>query len=180
MKIKRKKNKNNKGQALFEFFLFLPLMLSLYVIIVYIAGSINGSINQQKITRAYLYFTMMGDSDFPSVNTIRIINSEAAVKMIGIFALGWKTEFNNLKPNAACYKLLTLANGETLDIKKTGNTVRTCTPGDSTRKAAYIRVKTAYGVCTSTFVRNGYGGYDHANNSWGSSTADYSACTNSK
>ena len=43
-----KDSKDNSGQAIFEFLVFVPLLLGLYGIIVNITGSINASINQQK------------------------------------------------------------------------------------------------------------------------------------
>ena len=44
---------NRKGQAIFEFIIFLPILLILYGVLVSVSSAINGSINQQKATRGF-------------------------------------------------------------------------------------------------------------------------------
>ncbi|MBF0299102.1 MAG: hypothetical protein HQK51_10305 [Oligoflexia bacterium] len=181
----KKLNKNfleDQGQAIFEFFLFLPLMLSIYVITVFIGNAINGSINQQKVTRAYLYFLMLGDSEYPTYEILKDSTQDGA-SQIGMFALGWKTRFEGKTPVAPCYKMLSLSTEVDPNLQSNlGDPIRQCAPGDNTRPLAYIRVKTSYGVCVGTFVKSDNGGFNRINNSpaSGSRGANWASCTNQK
>ena len=47
-----------QGQALVEFIIFLPFMLMMYTVVITLGDAINGSINQQKATRAYFYYRL--------------------------------------------------------------------------------------------------------------------------
>lgn len=140
---------NEKGQALFEFLIFVPFMMSTYMMVGAMGDAINGSINQQKVSRGYFYSLVLGDSLIPRKDMQ--IMADGSVKRVGMWYVGWRTKFeggNNGsgKPIAPCYKLATLVAptdpDECLD-DISGNTT-----------TQYVRVKTAYGVCSTTYIND--------------------------
>src|SRR5690606_15248645 len=98
--------RNDKGQALIELIIFLPLMITLYSVIGGFASSINGSINQQKITRAYFYYRIQNNSTNPEIKAGPIQNWET----FGMSYIGWKDYFKGGSdegglPVMPCYKI---------------------------------------------------------------------------
>ena len=137
------KNKNQKGQALIELIIFLPLMFMFYSMIAGFANAINGSINQQKITRAYFYYRAQGNSTLPKPDDEK---TYMGWKTFGMYIIGWKDYFaaGGVSPVAPCYELkLPMGRG----------------PGDKCEDAyreattQLIRVQTVYGVCGATYER---------------------------
>src|SRR6476661_10177366 len=97
-----KRLKNEKGQALIELIVFLPLMITLYSVIGGLASSINGSINQQKVTRAYFYYRIQNNSTIPSPKA----GDWNTWKKFGMFFIGWKDYFQDSStPVMPCYKI---------------------------------------------------------------------------
>ena len=139
----------NKGQALFEFMVFLPLFIFLTVLMVRMGNSINGSINQQKVTRGYFYYITKNNSNIPDREDIKILGLEEGHNQIGMATLGWKEKFINQVPYATCYKVERLLNSE--------NDIEQC---DRINRQGYtsnfIRLYTFYGICGETYMnRNG-------------------------
>lgn len=134
-----KKIFNQKGQALVEFMLFLPFMLMLYATISSIGNALNGSINQQKITRAYFYYRAQNNSTLPKPK-----NSFPNWKLFGMVINGWKESFadGGQIPLAPCYKF-NLPLGDTSGDE--------CEEGYTSSTTQYIRVGTVYGVCGATY-----------------------------
>lgn len=166
-----KKFLGDSGQALFEFLAFLPLILILYSVTLTFANAINGSINQQKITRGYFYNLIHNDSYLPSTEVLKDLQQNAGVRTVGMFAIGWKLYAENQsEPVAPCYKIISLS-AQTSD--------ETCTPGniegDSTQ---FVRVKTSYGVCSATYhLQNNY--FIQGTNTLGNApVAGYGSCLN--
>jgi hypothetical protein len=177
IKIKMKKNlklkiNNESGQAIFEFLLFLPLMLVLYSITLTFYSSINGSINQQKVVRGYFYNIIQNNSQVPTKEVLRDIQSKEGVTRVGMSTNGWKTDFiNQSTPLAPCYKILSLSSATSQEKCDPGNKT-----GDSTQ---FVRVKTVYGICGSTFSSIEDGQFKlsvHSRNLV--PTADFSSCLN--
>ena len=139
VKVKRKNIElNEAGQALIEFLLFVPFMMTLYSAVLTLATSINGSINQQKITRGYLYARIKHNSTVPVPNNIAFLNGVTQVSMV---QLGWREREINNTAVAPCYRIKTFL-GNALDEECEERS------GDST---FLIRVKTAYGICGTTY-----------------------------
>lgn len=135
--------KNQKGQALIELIIFLPIMFTLYALISGFANAINGSINQQKIARSYFYFKVQNNS-----NIIRPKGSNwQSWTQFGNYFIGWKEYFQGGQeemgpPMAPCYRIsfpIKAAQGDVCEGKYTNQTTQ------------FIRVKTVYGACGGSF-----------------------------
>lgn len=139
----KKKILNEDGQALFEFIFFLPIMITLLVLLLKIGNSINGAINQQKISRAYFFSKIKNNSMVPLVS-----EGHQQFDSIGMTYIGWAKELKNDQfPVQPCYKLNLPATGS-------ANSEGECKEysGDSTE---YIRVGTVFGLCGVTLKKSG-------------------------
>lgn len=140
------RNKNTqKGQALIELIIFLPLMFMFYSMISGFANAINGSINQQKIARAYFYYRVQNNSTIPKPS--RDDNGAYAHeswKQFGMFFIGWRDYFIDNKPVAPCYKLTVPLQAASSDK---------CEERYTTTTTQFIRVQTVYGVCGATYSK---------------------------
>ena len=132
---------NQKGQALIELIVFLPLMFSLYSMISGFAGAINGSINQQKATRAYFYYRVQNNPFVPKPDAG---NTHAGWSKFGMFFVGWMNEMQSDNPVAPCYRV---------SIPMLSNASEQCDQPYSQETTQYIRVGTAYGICGATFAK---------------------------
>lgn len=132
---------NKDGQALVEFLLFLPFMLMLYATISSLGNSINGSINQQKATRAYFYYINQNNSMIPK--PFKGFPVEDNWRLFGHTIIGWKEKFSSGdKPVATCYKFA-LPLGDTEGDE--------CDEGYNGKTTQFIRVGTVYGICGATY-----------------------------
>jgi hypothetical protein len=137
--------KQSKGQALIELIIFLPLMITLYSVISGFANSINGSINQQKITRAYFYNRLQNNSTFPGPPLV--FESFESWSLFGVFFIGWKDYFKNEEsPVMACYKV---------SIPFKNGPKDKCEEAYSQKKTLWVRVGTVYGACGTSLFQNG-------------------------
>lgn len=135
-----KKSKNQQGQALIELIIFLPLMITIYSVIGGFASSINGSINQQKFTRAYFYYRVQNNSTIPGPKT----SSFGSWKQFGMFFVGWRIKFNGeTSPVMPCYKI-------SIPFKESPSDKCEDRYGDP--KTLWLRVGTVYGVCGQTYI----------------------------
>ncbi len=133
------KSKDQKGQALIELIVFLPLMFTVYAVISGFANAINGSINQQKVVRGYFYFRTQNNSMIP-----KPIEDHAQYQRFGADFLGWKEFFGgNEQPMAPCYKV---------SIPVRAGNSDSCANQYSEPSSLYMRVGTAYGVCGGTYI----------------------------
>ncbi len=136
--------KNQKGQALIELIVFLPLMITLYSVIGGLASSINGSINQQKVTRSYFYFRVQNNSTIPGPKSYQDFTT---LKKFGMFFIGWKDYFQGGEtPVMPCYKI-------SIPFKETP--ADKCEDSYTEPKTLWVRVGTVYGVCGGTYVFQG-------------------------
>jgi len=135
---------DESGQALIEFLLFLPFLLMMYSVTLSLSNAINGSINQQKVTRAYFYYRIQNNSTIPKP---RRSGSQPynSWKTFGMQIMGWSKEMKNQIPVAPCYKF-NLPLG-----KKDGDS---CESSYSENTTQYIRVGTVYGVCGATYTNS--------------------------
>lgn len=132
--------KNENGQAVIEFLLFLPFTLVMYAVLMNLGNAINGSINQQKVTRGYLFARTLNNSTVPK--------PEPAVQgnwnKFGMFFIGYNESRTGSTPIAACYRMKSpLPSNEDSCDKYTSTSTQ------------WIRVQTAYGLCGATYVKNG-------------------------
>lgn len=137
--------KNEKGQAIIEFVLFLPLMLILYSMVMTIGNSINGAINQQKVTRSYFYFRVQNNSYVPKpFHNIAGNKPYDAWTFFGLYMFGWRENLIGQTPTATCYRLrLPLAEKQPAE----------CDEPYSDQSSQFIKVATAYGICGANFNR---------------------------
>ncbi len=160
---------NNKGQSIFEFLFFFPLMMVLFIVVIKIGNSINGAINQQKITRGYLYALQLNDSNLQTNRTLGgFVNFN--VVNAGLYALGWADKLEGESPIAPCYSLPAIGVEDNEEV---------CDQRQEDNRTSYIRVKTAYGLCSESFhIINGL--YYRGNNIPGFSvvTASEASCVN--
>ena len=73
------KRSHQKGQALIELIIFLPLMFMFYSMISGFANAINGSINQQKIARSYFYYRLQNNSTIPKPDADAAMDAAACI-----------------------------------------------------------------------------------------------------
>ncbi len=134
-----KKETAQTGQALFEMLLFFPFMLILYSVIMSMGGAINGSINQQKVARAYFYSQVKNNSHIPAASDLDNLSISSHV---GAFFIGWREYSDGLVPVAPCYKVSPFVRASTSED---------CDQSREQSTTSFIRVKTAYGVCSATY-----------------------------
>ena len=148
MVVKNKKIflNNEKGQAIFEFVVFLPLLLVLMTVMLTTGNAINASINQQKATRGYFFNIIQNNSRIPI--KVDLDNLAAnAVNRVSAFSIGWRTkEVGGAASLAACTKYNTLFGSINAD--------ETCDePVLDDNKSQYIRIFTFFGVCTESYAK---------------------------
>lgn len=139
--------KNEDGQAIIEMVIFFPLLALLFMYFLNITASINGSINQQKITRSYFFARLKSNSLYPFGHDAR----EADWGYFGMSFIGWSEKFNTSnEPLAPCYsaKVPFFSTDET-----------SCTEKYSGSRTNYIRVGTVFGMCGTTYQMGSGGEY---------------------
>jgi hypothetical protein len=141
--------KNQRGQALIELIIFLPLMITLYSVIGGFAGAINGSINQQKVTRSYFYYRIQNNSTIPGLRAV--VNDMNSWSQFGMFYIGWKDYFkggdeSGGQPVMPCYKI-------SIPFKE--NPADKCEDRYTRPQTLWVRVGTVYGICGATYLNGG-------------------------
>lgn len=136
--------KNEKGQGLIEFLIFLPFMLMMYSVSMNISNSINASINQQKITRAFFYYRNMNNSTIPKPRRDGQEEPANTWQKFGMEIMGWSEFLAGDQPVAPCFKFL-LPLGESTDDE--------CEESYSGKSSQFIRVQTVYGVCGASYEK---------------------------
>jgi hypothetical protein len=154
--MRKAKGHSKKGQALFEFIVFVPFMFLTYTVSLNLFSAINGSINQQKVTRGYFYARLKHNSMAPNFGELRTMQVSGAT-YAGMLALGWRVNpftegesDGNAVPKANCYKVATMFSQTQLDECEDKL--------DENGPTSFIRVKTVYGVCGSSYLvdQNGF------------------------
>ena len=137
----RKKALGEEGQALIEFILFFPFLLMMYSVTLSIANSINASINQQKVTRAYFYYRLQNNSTAPT--PFRQEGNTAWWRSSGQHINLWGERQIGDQPLAACFKFNVPLGVDQED---------SCETSYQNRATQFIRVGTVYGVCGATYL----------------------------
>lgn len=144
MVVNFKKNKIlNKGQATFEFLVFLPFLLIFIGIFVTISGSINGAINQEKATRGYFYRILKGNPYIVSRSDAQML-VPAVGNSISNLAIGFRKRSEGESSIMSCYVIKSFLAG-TLEEKCDA---KASNPGGPT---FLIKVGTMYGACGASY-----------------------------
>lgn len=141
------KEKKQSGQAIFEFIIFLPLIIYLFTVLTNVGDAINGSINQQKATRGYFYGSIRGNS-YPISHKDLMDYSNQGLTGAGLMAFQWVNKADGGETGgsyySSCYPFLTFLG--------MGNKDETCEePIVEDRQTSIIRVGTVYGICGEFF-----------------------------
>jgi hypothetical protein len=156
MAVKKKRKiflGDEKGQAIFEFVMFLPFIIFLFTVLINLTNSINGSINQQKALRGYFYRILMQDSKAPNRIDIDFLSGQGR-NIIAPVSLGWaRKRIGDSQSFGTCYKFLSLFgdNDEECDESLSGET-----------SSNFVKVFTFYGVCGSTYLRSSSGFFEES------------------
>ena len=138
------KNINNeKGQAIFEFIIFLPFLVFMFTIFYTAGNSINGSIDQQKATRGY-YYTLVKNNTYLLTETDLAKLAEHSVRRVGFFSIGWREKGDDTKQYGNCFKFMSLLRGTATEECDSSERV-------DDRASVFVRVFTTYGVCGGTY-----------------------------
>lgn len=140
--------RDEKGQALFELIIFLPLMIFLLTIIFTVGNSINASINQEKAARRYFYYLAKGNARLPDSADLKGAFS-SNVQVISMSSVAWREKQDSAggakdKSFASCYKINTLFTNDSDD--------ECDKPSVDEKKTQFIRIYTAYGICGEDYV----------------------------
>lgn len=161
-KLNKKFNVDDRGQALFEFLIFLPFTFIMITVFITMGNSINGAINQQKIVRGYFYYDTKNNSFSPSSKRILQWNGVGRSR-VSMYALGWKykSDSTGLYPVSSCYRLNPLLTGSIDEsCEDTTNVKGADTP------SAFVRIYTVYGVCATPYQVRDDGQIRQDNEAW--------------
>lgn len=144
-----KKNKNQKGQSLFEFLVFMPLLVMLMGVFYSFGSSISMSINQQKAVRGYFFHLLKGNSygiNFPDLAQL----ASQGTRKVGMFSIGWRIKDAGGGKNSfgSCFKVSNIFSGN--DDEDCYGEAR---PVEGSSR--FIRAFTAFGICSNSYVESG-------------------------
>ncbi len=162
-------NMDQRGQALFEFILYLPVLIMMYFMISSIGNSINGSINQQKITRSYYFSRIKNNSYVPKPDWAS--NPEGYPSdwtEFGMSVIGFKVNVfepgSSEEPEAACFQtpISDMPVDNSVQIASNNNAAKVftdpgCDSSYSEKRTPNIRVYTVFGICGATYsIKRGH------------------------
>ncbi|MDA9189750.1 hypothetical protein N9O57_02090 [bacterium] len=148
--------KDEKGQSIFEFLMFVPFLIILFATLVKIQGALNSSINQQKAARGYYFNLLRHNSMLPDKNEVAGMMTRAGIQNYGLSLLGWRDysagagdDESSVNPVAACFNLIGISTNN-----ESNDECEDPIPQDKTR-VKNIRVYTAFGLCSANYSLNG-------------------------
>lgn len=141
---------NHKGQAVFEFIVFMPLLVFLFTIIIKLGNSINLSINQQKVTRRYLYQLSKNSSTLPIMFSLEQNLTNTSLEFVGMSTVAWRERSLEGSPNSSLAPCIEIGQ---LFSSSTGETCEE--PNEDDKTTRFLRVFTAYGICGETYSKTG-------------------------
>lgn len=139
--------KNSKGQSIFELIVFVPLLLIVLTMMITTGNAINSSINQLKATRGYFYYILRGNPTGQRKVFLQSYTNQYGLQTIGMNVVGWRTRqsSNESETLATCYRY----NAFLTDL---GDDTLCDEPASLTEpKTPFIRIYTAYGICSETY-----------------------------
>lgn len=140
-------DKSERGQAIFEFVIFIPFLLIFIATLVTVIGAVNGSINQVKATRNYFYMLANNNSMLPATKLLLELKNTKGLGLIGISSVAWRVKAQGESSLAPCYKIATFV-GETPVGEE-------CDARFEESFSTFIKVKTMYGLCATTYDTTG-------------------------
>lgn len=144
--LKRKQQSRERGQALIEFILIMPILLTFIWYLVHVNSAINKSVVAQTNARGWLFVKLFNHSHGP-------VLEEMAASDRSTFSLG--VAGNVMEEGEQSY--VAEAPMERLGIGPLPqeNTEANNEPGEPTAgsKRQDIRVRTAFGICTARKTR---------------------------
>ena len=138
--LKNKKIKSDKGQAIFEFIIFLPFFILFFAVMVSVIGGINASINQQKTLRGYFFYTIRNNSTLPFNQDMDSYLSKGVLR-VGAYSFGFSKEQRGDNQLGPCFKVPALRPRDD-----------TCEKGIEDTVSGLIKVFSAYGVCSASYI----------------------------
>lgn len=146
LKIFKKKKQilDEKGQALFEAMIFIPIFLYLVIMMITIGNSISTAINQNQATRTYTFFLMKGNSD--AIGSYDLRSFSGGFTELGAYIVGWAKSYRNTtNPVSTNFRIPSLPWAPSED--------EDCTQKGDPRDTSCIKVFTLYGVCGETYIK---------------------------
>lgn len=147
------KKKKDDGQALFELIIFFPFFLLMITVMLQVSSSINASINQQKVTRSYFFYLLKNNSTFPDRNDLDVY-ADKNLTHVGFSSIHWRDEEKlGDVSQAPCYGLDPFS-GITpgLSGEECHSDLRAfSTPPGIEKKTRFLRVYTAFGLCSAHY-----------------------------
>lgn len=137
--------KNEKGQAIFELIIFLPIFLFLMKTLFDYGDAINHSINQNKAVRSYYFYIAANDTNLPNLAYLGDFQSKS-IKTISLDTFSWSTKTvpdESQLPSGSCVKVPGFLGN---DIPEECDS-----PAPDEMKSQFIRVYSSFGLCTGTW-----------------------------
>ena len=128
-----------KGQAIFEFIIFLPFFILFFAIMVSVVGGINASINQQKALRGYFFYSIRNNSTLPFNEDMNNYLGKG-VSRVGAYSFGWTKEQRGDSQLGPCFKVPSLSPRD-----------NRCENGIDNNVTGLIKIFSAYGVCSGSY-----------------------------
>ena len=147
------RSNSSQGQAIFEFIIFIPIILIFYAIIIWISSAINGSINQQKATRGYTYGVIKGNPMIPIRLLLEKNFGGQGIKRQGMMVFLYADKLTSTdppQPYAECYEVPHYGEG---DPENCDDRIES-----DDRSSPFIRVMTGYGLCGATYQNSDQSG----------------------
>lgn len=145
MVAKSKNLKEERGQAIFEMLIFMPILILMYTIIFNVGNALNIAINQQKVLRRYYYYLIKGNSLIPTQDDLQ--ERKENLSRMGMSVVGYadqkESDEDNAPPIGSCFKFNTIA---------AGSSDETCVDvSDDENETIFVRVYSAYGICGENY-----------------------------
>ncbi|MBG09380.1 MAG: hypothetical protein CME68_11515 [Halobacteriovoraceae bacterium] len=137
---KNKKIKSESGQAIFEFIIFLPFFILFFAVMVSVVGGINASINQQKTLRGYFFYSIRNNSTLPFNQDMDSYLSKG-IRSVGAYSFGFSKEQRGESQLGPCFRVPSLRPRDD-----------TCDNGIEDTVSGLIKVFSAYGVCSASYI----------------------------
>lgn len=132
-----------KGQALFEFIIFLPFLMYMVTVLINSGNAINASINQQKATRGYAYHLLKGNSTVPTTEDLKIYRNAGASQSAS-YVIGYAGGKSGENYYGSCYKFNKIPGANIPE--------ETCEDISGETITDFVRVFTFYGLCGETYT----------------------------
>ena len=149
MAVKKHHVKCERGQAIFEMIIFIPLFIFLFTIVYNVGSSINISINQQKAARRYFYYLSKGNSYLPLQFNLEAL-SGGRLSRVGMAFIGYRQRESapgSQSSVATCLKFSAFLTGD--DGEECEDAVDRSEEQIMTN---FVRIYTGYGVCGESYI----------------------------